>query len=120
GARVFGTTCFGHLFVSVGDDDLYLVDSQYGDVFHWESGLEALLEHAASDATREELFHQSLFRQWLELNGPLHQTDVLTPIAVLYDGGDWKLEKLQTRSLEVYLRLMAHYYGPEMHTFTYH
>ncbi len=111
GAELFGSTGFGLLFAIVGDDVLYLVDTQYGQVIDSEPPLEVFLETAASAVAREDLFRQSLFRQWVELNGPLERTEVLSPTPALPLGGDWVLGQLQPVHLKVYLQLTAQFFG---------
>jgi Domain of unknown function (DUF1851) len=112
GAQLFGSTCFGLLFVIVGDDDLYLVDTQYGQVIDSEPPLDVFLDTAASDVAREDLFRQPLFRQWVELNGPLARTQVLSPTPAPALGGDWALAGLQALHLATYLQLTAQFFGP--------
>jgi Domain of unknown function (DUF1851) len=112
GAQLFGTTGFGTLFVIAGED-LYLVDTQYGQVIDSEPDLEYFLDAASAKETREELFHEPLFQTWVELNDGLKPTDVLSPTPALPLGGDWVLDQLQPAHLRVYLELLAQCFGPE-------
>jgi hypothetical protein len=111
GAQLFGTTGFGTLFVVAGED-LYLVDTQYGQVIDSEPDLEYFLEAASSRETREELFHEPLFQTWVEHNEPLEPTDVLSPTPALPLGGEWVASQLQPAHLSVYLQLLAQCFGP--------
>jgi hypothetical protein len=111
GAQVFGTTGFGSVFVTAGDE-IFLVDPQYGQVVTSAYDLEGFLERVAEPGTREEIFREALFRLWVEVTGPLAATDVLSPTPALPLGGDWTLASLRPASLEVYLALTGQLFGP--------
>jgi hypothetical protein len=111
GARLFGCTGFGSLFVWA-QGAIRLVDTQYGQVIDSPDDLEEFLVRVAAAEARRDAFREPLFRRWVEINGPLAPTDVLSPTPALPLGGDWTLDALRPAHLEVYLALTGQLFGP--------
>jgi hypothetical protein len=111
GAELFGSSGLGILFVTE-PEGITLVSTQYGNVLGTPVDMEGFLETTASLEAREDLFREPLFRQWVELNGALKPTDVLSVTPALALGGEWSLDKLQPAHIKVYLDLTAGLFGP--------
>jgi hypothetical protein len=111
GATLFGSSAFGALFVAT-DEELYIVDTQYGQVIEAEPDIADFLEIATGPDAREDIFREALFRQWLEIHEPLPPADVLAPTPYLPLGGSWALETLKPVKLAVYLGLTGQLFGP--------
>jgi hypothetical protein len=110
GARIFGCTGLGTLFVTAGTD-VWLVDTQYGQVVASPYEIEEFVSQLALPEARE-LFQESLVRSWVTLNGPLAPTDVLAPTPALPLGGDWSLDRLAPARLGVHLSITGQLFGP--------
>jgi hypothetical protein len=111
GAELFGSSGLGILFVTE-PEGITLVSTQYGNVLGTPVDLEGFLGTTASREAREDLFREPLFRKWVELNGPLEPSDVLSLTPALALGGEWSLDKLQPAHIKVYLDLTAALFGP--------
>jgi hypothetical protein len=111
GAYLYGSSAFGNLFVAT-DEDIYIVDTQYGQVIEAEPDIADFLEIATGEDARADIFREGLFRQWVEINEPLAAADVLAPTPYLPLGGSWALETLKPAKLEVYLGLTGQLFGP--------
>ena len=111
GAYLFGSTAFAKLFVAT-DEELYIVDTQYGQVTEAEPDIEEFLEITAGADARSGILREDLFRQWVEINEPLAPTDVLAPTPYLPLGGSWAVETLKPAKLSVYLGLTGQLFGP--------
>jgi hypothetical protein len=111
GAYLFGSSAFGTLFVAT-DEEIYIVDTQYGQVIEAEPDIADFLEIATGHDARSDIFREALFRQWVEMNEPLAPTDVLAPTPYLPLGGTWALESLKPVNLQAYLGLTGQLFGP--------
>jgi hypothetical protein len=111
GAYLFGSSAFGNLFVAT-DEDLYIVDTQYGQVIEAEPDIADFLEIATGHQARADIFREPLFRQWAEINGALDPADILAPTPYLPLGGSWAVETLKPAKLQAYLGLTGQLFGP--------
>jgi hypothetical protein len=112
GSRLFGCSVFGVLLTTVRDD-LWLVETQYGQVVESDFTFSKFIDTLAEPATRDEILQAPLFRAWHELGGRLEPTQVLCPTPAPALGGSWAIESLSPMSLPVYLSFTAQLFDAE-------
>ncbi len=112
GSRLFGCSVFGVLLTTAGDD-LWLVETQYGQVVESDFTFPQFIDTLAGPGTRDEILQASLFRHWHELGGRLEPTEVLCPTPAPALGGSWSLETLSPMSLPVFLSFTVQLFDAE-------
>jgi hypothetical protein len=91
GCRLFGCSAFGFLMFTRGED-VWIVDTQYGQVVESGLSIEETLDEIAEPEAREEN-HESLFKAWNQLAGSLPDTCVLSPTPAIALAGHWSVEE---------------------------
>jgi hypothetical protein len=112
GSRLFGCSAFGVLLTTRGDD-VWVVDTQDGEVVESDVALVDVIDVLATPASRDEVMRFPLFREWRERGGALAPTEVLNPVPPLAFGGDWAVDRLSRVSLPVYLSITAQLFAPD-------
>jgi hypothetical protein len=101
-ARLFACSAFGFLFLTRGDD-VWLVDTQYGEILEADCSLEEAILQFTQLTTQEEILRSSLFQIWNEMIGLLPSNSVLCPIPAIALGGTWTATTLSVMTLPIYL-----------------
>jgi len=112
GARLFATSAFGVLYATRGDD-VWVVNTQYGEIIESDLSMREAIIDLASPETREELFQESLFQAGNAIAGPLADDSVLCPVPAIPLGGSWSAQTLKQMPLVIYLSFTAQLFGPE-------
>lgn len=103
GAKLFAASAFGFLAFTTGED-LWLVDTQYGQVVESDFTLEVFLNDLAATDTLEML-QAELFRSWNKLGGSLKPTEFLSPVPLVALGGGWDISSLKPIQTEIFLSM---------------
>ena len=109
--RLFGTSAFGFLLATRGED-VWLVDTQYGQVVESDMPITEVLEQFADPQTRDEYLRTPLFQLWNRMTGPLDSKSVLSPTPAIPMGGQWSVETLSVMTLPVYLAFTGQMFAP--------
>jgi len=113
GARLFGCSAFGVLMTTTTGEDVWIVDTQYGQVVESDDTIEDFIGVLATPDCRETVLREPLFKLWNEVVGGLPPTSVLSPTPALPMGGRWSVDTLNIVTLAVYLSFTAQLFGPE-------
>jgi hypothetical protein len=111
GARLFGTSAFGFLLVTRGED-VWLVDTQYGQVVESDMTIPEVLDQFAEPQTRDEYLRTPLFQLWNRMTGPLDPKSVLSPTPAISLGGQWSVETLSVTALPIHLSFTGQLFAP--------
>ena len=112
GAKLFATSAMGMLFLTSGED-LWIVDTQYGEVIESTVPIVDLINSFADLPMREEYLYESRVKAWLEVSGALDVDCVLSPTPALALGGTLEVTSLRPVKLEVYLGFTSQLFGNE-------
>lgn len=102
-ARLFASSAFGFLAFTQGED-LWLIDTQYGQVIESDCTLVEFINDLASEEAREML-QAELFNQRLRIGGSLNPEEFLCPVPMIPLGGVWDTISLQPMKNSIYLSL---------------
>lgn len=111
GARLFGCGAFGFLLTTRGED-VWLVDTQYGQVIESDMSIPQLLTQLTDPGSRDEDLRAPLFNFWNRMTGPLDPKSVLCPTPAIPLGGQWSVETLSVMTLPVYLSFTGQLFAP--------
>ena len=92
GSKLFASSVFGLLLFTSGED-LWLVDSQYGQIIESDFTLEDFFNDTATTEALEML-RFDLFEYFTNLGGRLGEDEFLTPAPMCALGGDWDISTL--------------------------
>jgi hypothetical protein len=112
GCRLFASSGLGMLFLS-SFEDLWLIDTQFGEVVESDMPLVHLLNGFSEEEMREGFMFESLFQAWVKRSGALESRQVLAPTPALALGGELELSSLEPVSMEVYLSMTAQLFSGE-------
>jgi len=110
-SQLMGCSAFGTLFLT-GGEDLWIIDTQYGQVIESDWPLAMFINSLAEQEQRDDFLHESLYKDWLALGQILPNTSVLCPTPALALGGQFDLISLSIMSLSVYLSFTAQLFEP--------
>jgi hypothetical protein len=110
-ARLFGCGAFGFLLATQGTD-VWLVDTQYGQVIESDIPIEPLLLQMTESQSRDEDLREPLFKLWNRMMGPLDSKSVLSPTPAIPLAGQWSVETLSVMTLPVYLSFTGQMFAP--------
>jgi hypothetical protein len=111
GSRLFGCGAFGFLMATRGDD-VWIVDTQYGQVIESDFTVPEFICELANAETRETHLRASVFDAWSRMAGPLDSRSVLSPTPAIALGGNWAAASLSVMSLPVYLSFTGQMFAP--------
>lgn len=102
GMKLFGTSAFGFLMLTSGED-LYLIDTQYGEIVESDYSLKEFINSLGSIDIIQEIIKVAQFELWNTIGGKLKANEVLNPTPAIALGGTFEVIFLKPMSLEIYL-----------------
>jgi len=111
-ARLFGSTAFGLLFITTTLEDVWLIDTQYGQVVESDFAVAEFIEEFADTETRETYLKPDLFDIWNKMVGHLPDDAVLSPTPMIPMAGDWAPSSLSAMSMSVYISITGQLFAP--------
>ena len=106
GTRLFASSAFGFLCLS-GGEDLWVIDTQYGQVVESDASLAEFFEMICEAELRRDFLREPLWRQWQQLNPAVLRDAWLCPTPAIALGGQWTLASLQTMTPALLLSFTA-------------
>jgi hypothetical protein len=110
--RLFGSTAFGTLFVTSNQKDIWLIDTQYGQVVESDFTLTDFANAFADPEIRDEYLKPELFSVWQKMGGELPDDSVLVPTPMIPLGGNWAASSLSPSKLSVYISITGQLFAP--------
>lgn len=112
-ARLFGTSALGLLLLTQVDD-VWIVDTQYGQGVEASFSLGDFFDVIATPEMRRNRLRAPLLAEWMEHGNQLPTHCVLSPTPALALGGSWRADSLAAVSLSVYLTFTAGLFGEQL------
>lgn len=102
GMKLFGTSVFGFLMLTSGED-LYLINTQYGEIVESDYSLMEFINDLGNIETMEEIINAPRFKLWKSVGIKLLPKQVLCPTPAITLDGTWDISALRPMNFELYL-----------------
>ncbi|MDJ1471067.1 hypothetical protein QNI19_08395 [Cytophagaceae bacterium DM2B3-1] len=109
---LFGSTCFGFLFCTSGND-LWLIDTHYGEIIESDFSITDFINDLAQTDVQGDILKRSFFRSWFTLSGRSVLDVVLSPTPAIPLGGSWDISTLSPMPMSLYLPFTGQMFSPE-------
>jgi hypothetical protein len=110
--KLFGTSAFGMLFVTSNQQDVWLIDTQYGQVVESDFSFTEFVNAFADPDIKAEYLKPELFSVWLKMGTALPDDSVLVPTPMIPLGGNWAASSLSVSKLSVYISITGQLFAP--------